>query len=76
MEYITLREAKEYVKKLRPALGRPAFINAPASAAGGPAAKRSREDPEEPLPSGSGTAQNPGSGFLQNRYSTVGKPIK
>ena len=76
MEYITLREAKEYVKKLRPALGRPAFINAPASAADGPAAKRSREDPEEPLPSGSGTAQNPGSGFLQNRYSTVGKPIK
>ena len=64
MEYITLREAKEFVKKLRPSLGRPAFLNAPASAADGPAAKRSRDDPENPLPSGSGTAQNPGSGFF------------
>jgi len=64
MEYITLREAKEFVKKLRPSLGRPAFLNAPASAADGPAAKRSRDDLENPLPSGSGTAQNPGSGFF------------
>ncbi len=65
MEYITLREAKEFVKKLRPSLGRPAFLNVPALAADGPAAKRPREDPEDPLPSGSGTAQNPGSGFYK-----------
>jgi hypothetical protein len=65
MEYITLREAKEYVRKLRPSLGRPAFHNAPAPAATPPAAKRSREDSDDPLPSGSGTAQTPGSGFTQ-----------
>ncbi len=35
MEYITLREAKEFVKKLRPSLGRPAFFNIPTAESDG-----------------------------------------
>lgn len=58
MEYITLREAKEYVKKLRPSHCRPAYHNATDDSDS--AAKRPRPAAADPLIPGSGPARSPG----------------